>query len=73
MHPLVEQARALPLAERLQIVGQIWDDIASSPEPLTLDQAETSEIKRRLDEYRKDPSIAIDQEEFWRRVDKNGE
>ncbi len=72
MHPIVEQIRALPVAERLQIVGQIWRDIASSSEPITLKDEELAEIERRIEAYNRDASIAIDEEELWRRMDGKG-
>jgi len=65
---LQESLRALPPDQKLAIVTQLWDDLASSA-PLTLPLDELAEMQRRRDEMLADPSIAIDANEVWRRVD----
>jgi putative addiction module component (TIGR02574 family) len=60
--------RALSPDQKLAIVTQLWNDLASSA-PLTLPQEELSEMQRRRDEMRADASIAITAEEVWRRGD----
>jgi len=50
---------ALPAAERLRLVEAIWDSIAAEPESIPISEAQRAEIERRLEEYRRDPSIAI--------------
>ena len=66
--PLQESLRSLPPDQKLAIVTQLWDDLASSA-PLTLPPDELAEMQRRRDEMLADPSIAIDAAEVWRRVD----
>jgi putative addiction module component (TIGR02574 family) len=56
---LLSDILELSVAERLQLVEEIWDSIADVPEGLDLTEAQKVELDRRLDEYRKDPSIAI--------------
>ena len=56
---LISDILELSVAERLQLVEEIWDSIADVPEGLDLTEAQKVELNRRLDEYRKDPSIAI--------------
>jgi putative addiction module component (TIGR02574 family) len=65
---LQDSLRALPPDQKLAIVTQLWDDLAASA-PLTLPPDEFAEMQRRRDELLADPSIAIDAEEVWRRVD----
>ena len=65
---LHESLRSLPPDEKLALVTQLWDDLASSA-PLTLPPDELIEMQRRRDEMLADPSIAIDADEVWRRVD----
>jgi hypothetical protein len=36
MNVELDQLRKLPIAEKLRIVEQLWDDIAASDEPLVL-------------------------------------
>lgn len=42
--------------ERLELVGDIWEGIAASPEALQLQDDERDEIRRRLEAYRADPN-----------------
>lgn len=65
----ITSLRSLPVAEKLQIVTQLWDDIAASDEPVTLPPEVLREASRRSAELKADPSIAIDNDELWRRVD----
>jgi putative addiction module component (TIGR02574 family) len=60
--------RRLPVAEKLQLVTQLWDDIASGERPISVPPDILSEAAKRSDELKADPSIAIDEEELWRRV-----
>ncbi len=60
----------LPTDQKLKIVFELWDDIANSDEPIVLSDSVISEIERRCAEYEADPSIAIDEDEMWRRVNE---
>ena len=59
----------LPTTEKLKLVTQLWDDIAASGEPLVVPTEVKSEAARRASEMKATPSIGIDDEELWRRVD----
>lgn len=65
----VADLRNLPLAEKLRIVTQLWDDIAASSEPMVVPPEVLREALRRSDELKVNPSAAIDEDELWRRVD----
>ena len=65
---LQESLRALPPDQKLAIVTELWDDLASSA-PLTLPEDELAEMSLRRDELLANPEIAIDADEVWRRVD----
>ena len=65
---LQETLRALPPDEKLAIVTQLWDELAASA-PLSLPSDELTEMNRRRGELLANPSIAIDADEVWRRVD----
>ena len=69
MHPQMETLRMLPPDEKLQIVEELWDDIASNSEPPLISEEQRAEASRRMAELDADPSIAIDEDELWRRVD----
>ena len=49
----------LSLAERIQLVEDIWDSIAAHPEAVPLTEAQRAEVERRLAEHRRDPASAI--------------
>jgi putative addiction module component (TIGR02574 family) len=60
--------RRLSLAERLQLVEDIWDSIAEearhAADVLPLSDAQLAEARRRQEEHRRDPGSAIP----WERV-----
>ena len=43
-------------AERILLVEEIWDSIATVPESVELTEAQRTELDRRLDAYHKDPN-----------------
>lgn len=61
----------LPVAEKVRIVTQLWNDIAPSPVPIKVPPEVIREVSRRSAELDADPSMAmaIDDDELWRRVD----
>jgi putative addiction module component (TIGR02574 family) len=44
----------LSVAERLQLIEQLWDSVADAPETLPLTDAQAEELDRRLEAYRHD-------------------
>jgi len=64
----ISDLRDLPIADKLRIVAQLWDDIATSGVPIILPPEILREASRRSAELKADPSIAIDDDELWRRV-----
>lgn len=65
----IESLRDLPVADKLWVVTQLWDEIARAKRPIDVPPDVLSEATRRADELTADPSIAIDDDELWRRVD----
>lgn len=45
----------LPVEERLELVGNIWDSIAQVPDAVALTEAQRAELDRRLEAYRRNP------------------
>lgn len=55
----------LSVAERIQLVEDIWDSIAAeSPEAAALTTPQLQELQRRLDAHDQDPSSAV----LWENV-----
>jgi putative addiction module component (TIGR02574 family) len=46
----------LTIAERIELIGDIWDTIAEVPEAVALTDTQKAELDRRLDAHRKDPA-----------------
>ena len=65
----ITNLRELPVADKLRIVTQLWDDIAASTDPIVVPPDILREASRRSTALKADPSIAIDDDELWRRVD----
>jgi putative addiction module component (TIGR02574 family) len=65
----------LSLEERLRLVEDLWDSIASEaesrPDALPLTQAQRQEIRRRSAAHRADPSAAIPLDEALERIEPN--
>jgi putative addiction module component (TIGR02574 family) len=50
----------LSVAERIQLVEDIWDSIAAEkPDAATLSPAQVQELQARLDAHEQDPSSAV--------------
>jgi len=59
---IIDQIRAMPSAERREIIEKIWDEFADRELELTPKQA--AELDRRLAEHRADPNDVVS----WNRV-----
>ncbi len=64
---LQDTLRSLPPDEKLAIVTQLWDELAASA-ALTLPGDELAEMNRRRAELLANPSMAISEDEVWRRL-----
>jgi putative addiction module component (TIGR02574 family) len=58
----------LPVSERLELVGDIWDSIAQAPEAVDLTEAQRVELERRLEAYRRDPKAGSPWSEVKARI-----
>jgi putative addiction module component (TIGR02574 family) len=64
----LEEILSLSVAERLELVQQIWDSIAATPDSLPITEAQRREIDRRLEAYERDPSQVGNWEEVRARI-----
>ncbi len=67
MNTQVAEIFELSVAEKIQIVEDIWDSIRQKPEELTLSEAEKSELDKRLESYEQNPYEGIE----WETLKKN--
>jgi len=60
MNSLTPDIRALSVAERIQLVEDIWDSIATdAPESVSLTPAQRAELLRRVAAHDANPSAAV--------------
>ena len=55
MHELMKQLLPLSTLEKLQLVEDLWDDIAAAKSPLPLSAETRMELDRRIAAHRADP------------------
>ncbi|OKH17496.1 addiction module protein [[Limnothrix rosea] IAM M-220] len=55
MSVLSEQIKELSLAEKIQLVQDLWDDIATSTEELPLTPSQVEELDHRLIQHKDNP------------------
>lgn len=58
----------LSLSEKLQLVEDLWDDIASTPEAVPVHEWQKEEHARRKQNLLNNPGSALSWEEIQRRV-----
>ena len=58
----------LSLSEKLQLVEDLWDDIASTPEAVPVHDWQKEELARRKQNLLSNPASALSWEEIQRRV-----
>jgi putative addiction module component (TIGR02574 family) len=63
-----EELRKLPLAERLELVEDLWNSIAGDSEQLALTQAQMDELDRRFADYEANPDAGVPWEEVRDRL-----
>lgn len=66
----IEAILRLSVEDRIRLVQQIWESIAAENPPPMLSPAQRGEIRRRIDEYRRDPSIGIPAEDVFREIEE---
>jgi putative addiction module component (TIGR02574 family) len=62
------QFSGLTLAEKIQLVEDLWDSIAAEAEGLPLPEWQKAELDRRAAEYLRDPSLASPWEDAKQRI-----
>lgn len=68
MDNYTDTLRNLQVSEKLQLVEQIWDDLAAQEAPIPLPAWAVSEAVRRRDEMLADPNLGSSHDEVWERI-----
>ncbi len=61
-------ALTLSIPERIQLVEDIWDTIATEPEAIELTEEEKRMIDERLEAYHKNPDLGSPWEDVYKRI-----
>ncbi|GAA6621547.1 addiction module protein [Scytonema sp. NUACC26] len=68
MNPMLPELDRLSIAEKLQLVEDLWDDIADTPTDLPVLDWQKQELARRKAEYLQNPSIGSSWEDVKARI-----
>lgn len=70
MHPAMTQLSQLSVAERLELVQQLWDSIAESQDQLPIKDWHRELVKARLAEFDgREEELGMTREQVWKQVD----
>jgi putative addiction module component (TIGR02574 family) len=64
-HPDIQR---LSPSEKLALVTELWDDLATHPTDIPVTSEQLAELDRRLEDYRKDPTKVTTWEAIQRRL-----
>jgi putative addiction module component (TIGR02574 family) len=67
-----EELLRLPLAERIELVEDLWDSIAADAESVPVPDSHRRELARRRAAHRSDPSAVLPWEEVRERLWSEG-
>ena len=62
------QLKNLSSSEKLLLVGELWDDLASHPSEIPVSRDILEELDRRIEEYEKSPDSVTTWEEAKSRI-----
>jgi putative addiction module component (TIGR02574 family) len=58
----------LSWSEKLQLVEDLWDDLASTPEAIPVHEWQKQELERRRENYQKNPGSGSPWEDVKKRI-----
>lgn len=68
MNPDLQHIFELSPAEKLQLVQDLWDDIAANPGDLTVSDSQIRELDERRENLQRNPDSALNWEDVQRRA-----
>lgn len=68
MDPAIASVFQLSPTDKLQLVQDLWDDLATAPENVPVHDWQIEELERRRTRLRENPNLAIPWEEFDRQL-----
>ena len=68
MNGQLSEILQMSVAERIQLVEDIWDSVSAFPEAVPLTEAQQQELDRRLHAYRQNPDVGISWDELKKQL-----
>lgn len=68
--PTLAELLQLSVAERIRLVQDLWDSIATEPETLPISEAQRQEVARRSDAHRLAPELAVPLEDALDQIER---
>lgn len=68
MNPAFSSLRDLSFSEKLQLVEELWDDLARTPEALPVPDWQKEELAKRKASHQSHPEAAVSWEEARERI-----
>lgn len=68
MATVLEQAMSLSLDEKLQLISDLWDSMAQSPDNIPVPDWQLEELKRRIESQRTNPQQGQSWDEVKREI-----
>jgi len=60
--------KSMTPAEKLLLVGELWDDLAAHPTEVPVSREQIDELNRRMEAYRRDPNQVTSWEAIQQRI-----
>ncbi len=70
MSSVLKEVLSLSVADRLQLLEEIWDSLAATPEAIPVTGAQRKELARRRRAHVRDPSAARSWEEVRAKLER---
>jgi putative addiction module component (TIGR02574 family) len=67
----IPEIENLNSADKLQLVGELWNQLAEEPDTIEVSDSIVAELDRRMEEYSQDPSRVTSWEEAKARILKS--
>jgi putative addiction module component (TIGR02574 family) len=64
----IPELRTLSASDKLTLVTELWEDLASKPEDIPIAPEQIAEVDRRLEDYRQNPSLGSSWDEVKARI-----
>lgn len=68
MKPLIQSLNELSMAEKLQLVEDLWDNLSATPEAVPIHDWQKEELDRRKEKLASNPNSGIEWEGAKRRI-----